>query len=350
MDCRWIDSSGIGVYIQGCLPFFLDSDHYFYLIGDSDKLQLFTAGHENVKILDCRLEPFSFRELLFFPSVHLSVINKCDLYYSPFFNIPGGIKIPIYTTIHDIVFPDMPELTSSIGLFLRMRFYRRTFKKSKKIFTVSQFSKSRIEHYSGGKIPIIVTHSAIQPWFLRQMKSKSKKDKTIIFIGNIKKNKGLDYLLEAFRLARLEGLSHRLVIIGNRDNFRSSDNSFLKKIDSLGPDAVLFTGFISNEKLAEYLSAAELLVQPSLYEGFGLPPLEAMILGTRAMISDIPVFKEIYADFPVLYFHSGDVIDLKEKLLNFLINQTSQPLSLPEKLKETYTFQKTASTILSALD
>jgi len=350
IDCRWIDSSGIGVYLRGCLSFFLDSDHYFNLIGNPDKLRPLINEHKNIQILDCRVKPFSFHELLFFPSTYLRIINNGDLYYSPFFNIPGGIRVPIYTTIHDIIFPDMPELTSRIGLFLRMWFYHRTFKKSKKIFTVSQFSKSRIEHYSDREIPIIVTHSAIQPWLLLQKKVELKKDKTIIFIGNIKKNKGLDYLLEAFHLARQEGLSHRLVIIGNRDNFRTSDNSFLKEIDALGPDAVLFTGFISDEKLAEYLSSAELLIQPSLYEGFGLPPLEAMALGTQALISDIPVFREIYGDFPIIYFRSGDTVDLKEKLLDFFSNQASKTFSLSPELREKYTFQKTASIILSALN
>jgi len=60
------------------------------------------------------------------------------------------------------------------------------------------------------------------------------------------------------------------------------------------------------------------LVQPSLYEGFGLPPLEAMVLGTPALISDILVFKEIYNDFPVTFFKTGDAIDLKNKMIELL--------------------------------
>jgi glycosyltransferase involved in cell wall biosynthesis len=350
IDCRHIDSSGIGVYLRECLPYFLDSRHSFFLLGDSERLQTIISGRKNAWILDYRRKPFSLSELFFFPQKHLSKINKSDLFYSPFFNIPGCINKPVFTTIHDIIFPDMPELTSRLGLALRMLFYRRAFAKSKKIFTVSEFSKSRIEYYSQKKVPVTVTHSAIQPWILDQRKSKTTKNKNIVFLGNIKKHKGLDCLLEAFLLARAEGLPHHLVIIGSRDNFRTSDNSVLQKIDSIGPDTVSFTGFVSEEKLAEYLSAAELLIQPSLYEGFGLPPLEAMVLGTQALVSDIPVFREIYDGFPVVFFRAGDPMNLKEKLIGLLIEQGVTTVSLPEHLLSRYTFQKTASIILQNLE
>ena len=346
IDCRHLDFSGIGVYIRGCLPYFLDSDNFFYLVGNPAKLEPFISGRKNVEVLDYRPRPFSLVELFFFPKKHLAKINKSDLFYSPYFNIPGGIKVPVYTTIHDIIFPDMPEIVSRPGLELRMIFYRRAFARSKKIFTVSEFSKSRIEHYSRGKIPVIVTYITIQPWIQKQNKTGNRKTKTIVFIGNIKKHKGLDCLLEAFLLAREEGLPHKLLIIGNRDSLRTSDVSFSKKLDSLDPEIVFFTGFVSNEKLVEYLSNAALLVQPSLYEGFGLPPLEAMTLGTQALISDIPAFKEIYKDFPVVFFRAGDTADLKEKLVELLVNQEPKNISLPDHLLSKYNFEKISSIIL----
>ncbi|MCL2380178.1 MAG: glycosyltransferase family 4 protein [Treponema sp.] len=349
IDCRHLDFSGIGVLIRGCLPYFLDTDNYFYLLGDPAKLEPFIQGRKNAEVLEYRPKPFSLAELLFFPKKHLSKINKGGLFFSPYFNIPGGIKAPVYTTIHDIIFPDMPELTSWVGLKLRMIFYRRAFARSAKIFTVSEFSKSRIDYYSGGNIPVIVTYSAIQAWIPEWKKAKSEKSETIVFIGNIKKHKGLDCLLRAFSLARKEGLSHRLVIIGSRDNFRTSDNSFLEKIDSLGPGAASFTGYISDEELAGHLSTAALLVQPSLYEGFGLPPLEAMALGTQALISDIPSFKEIYGSFPVVFFRAGDSTDLKEKLIGLLAGKAVTTVSLPEHLLSKYTFEKTASIILQGM-
>ena len=347
IDCRHIDSSGIGVYLRECLPFFLKSSNSFLLLGDSVKLGIF-RNHANAKVIHCIIKPFTFQDTFFFPRAIVREINKSDIFYSPYFNIPSGVSIPTYTTIHDIIFPDIPELTSKAGLAARMYFYRRCFRHSKKIFTVSEFSKSRIEFYLKSKKPVIVTYSAIQPYFIEYTKTAGnvKKNKIVIFIGNIKKNKGLEILLEAFRLAKEEGLPHQLIIVGSKDNFRTSNNSVLKKIDSLGSDTVIFTGFIPDEKLAKYLSCASLLVQPSLYEGFCLPPLEAMVLGTKVLISDIRVLKEIYTDYPVAYFRSGDIVDLKEKLLNLLLHNEPASQILSNELLSKYSFEKTANTIL----
>jgi len=351
IDCRMIDASGIGVYLRESLPRFLQSNNDFLLLGNAKRLHCFTSN-DNVKIIECNIKSFSLRELFFFPSKTTRQINSAGLYFSPFFNIPHSVTIPVYTTIHDIIFPDMPELTSKTGLAARMWFYRRAYKKSKKIFTVSEFSKSRIQRHLGTEKPVIVTHSAIQPEFLayRANIQNVQKTQTIVFIGNIKKHKGLDLLIDAFIPAKNEGLPHQLVVIGAKENFRTADNTVLQKIESLGNEAVTFTGFISNEQLMEHLSKAALLVQPSLYEGFCLPPLEAMVLGTNALISDIPVLKEIYAGFPVTFFHSGDSSDLKEKLMGLLFNKKPSSPVLSDDLLLKYTFEKTASVILGELE
>ncbi|MDR1900925.1 MAG: glycosyltransferase family 4 protein [Treponema sp.] len=319
------------------------------LFGDSKKLTPFTDSRQNSEILNCTIKPFSVHELFFFPGYLKKKINQTDLFYSPYFNIPPGITVPVYTTIHDIIFPDMPELTSRTGLALRMWFYRRAFRFSEKIFTVSNFSKSRIEYYSNNTKPVIVTYSAIQPYLLEGQKEKVNKKKYILFIGNIKKHKGLWCLLDAFFQARDEGLAYRLLIIGNKDNFRSQDTESLRKLDSIDASIVEFTGSVSNKQLMELLTNAALLVQPSLYEGFGLPPLEAMICGTTPLLSDIPVFKEIYDGFPVTFFRTGDSRDLKDKLMTLLFNKKGEILVLPEHLAAKYTFKKTASVILQEL-
>jgi glycosyltransferase involved in cell wall biosynthesis len=342
-----IGASGVGVYLKGCLPYFLHSNNNFLLLGNAAQLSNFTLN-ANVKIIECNIKPFSLKELFFFPRHISNKINTAALFYSPFFNIPCRIKIPVFITIHDIVFPDMPELTSKTGLAVRMILYRRAYKKSQKIFTVSKFTKSRIEYHLGNTKPVIITHSAIQPMFLayRNKAQKIQKTQTIVFIGNIKKNKGLKLLLEAFVLARNEGFTGKLVIIGSKNNLRSSDNSVYKNIESIGSDAVTFTGFISDEKLIEYLSAAALLVQPSLYEGFCHPPLEAMVLGTNALISDITVLREIYTGFPVTFFKTSDTNDLKEKILELLMNKNLSSPVLSDLLLNKYTFEKTSSVIM----
>jgi len=350
IDCRMINSSGIGVYLRGCLPFFLQTGNNFFLIGNKSELKEYES-YKNAKIVELKIKPFSLQELFFPPSSFLKIINKASFYYSPFFNVPSCIKIPVFTTIHDIIFPDMPELSSKAGLLARMFFYKRAYGKSKKIFTVSNFSKSRIEHHLGTGKPVIVTHSALQPMFLEFNKNNKTipKKETVVFIGNIKKHKGLDCLLDAFELAKKEGLPHKLIIIGSKENFRSSDENIIKKIEKIGEDAVSFTGFVSDEELMQHLASAAILVQPSLYEGFCLPPLEAMVLGTHALISDIPVLKEVYEGFPVTFFNAGNAEDLKNKLIFLHDNKNLTQFTLAQELIFKYTFDKTVSVILREL-
>jgi glycosyltransferase involved in cell wall biosynthesis len=177
-----------------------------------------------------------------------------------------------------------------------------------------------------------------------------KKTKTILFVGNIKKHKGLSCLLDAFLRAQSEGLEYKLIITGSKDHFRSADRRILAKLEGIDSAILEFTGFIPGEKLKDLLARAALLVQPSLYEGFGYPPLEAMVCGTPALISDIPVFKEIYVDFPVTFFRAGDSGDLKDKLMALLYNRTPERIVLPETLRTQYTFEKTAGSILKELE
>ena len=350
IDCRMINSSGIGVYLRECLPCFFKSENHFLLVGNQALLQPYLSN--KIKIVNCNIKPFSINELFFFPPSILKQINKTDIFYSPFFNLPGGIKIPVYTTIHDIIFPDVPELSSKAGLAVRMWFFRRTYKISKKIFTVSEFSKSRIEYHLGKSKPVVVTYSAIRQILLdyRSNIQNIKKENTIVFIGNLKKHKDLNCLLNAFEIAIKEGLKHKLIIIGSGENLRTSDKNIKKKIKAIGEDVVSLKGFITDDTLKECLASASLLVQPSLYEGFCLPPLEAMLLGTNALTSDIPVLKEIYSDYPVTYFKAGSFTDLKEKIISLLLNKETPSPVLSKELIYKYTFDKTAAYILKEFE
>ena len=351
IDCRTIENSGVGVYLRGCLPFFLKTRNYYFLLGNKYKLTGYISNVTNCKIINCNIKPFSLYETFFFPKKVLKYINQSDFYYTPFFNIPCGIKVPVFSTIHDLIFLDIPEIVTRLGYLIRKLFYLRCFSLSKLIFTVSYYSKSRIDFFSKRKLNSIVTYTAVNP-ILLSLYNKNEtisKNKCIVFIGNIKKHKGLNCLLDAFLLAKQEGIPHKLLIIGNKDNLKSSDKSILKKIQSINCKDITLTGSISNEEITKYISSAELLVQPSLYEGFCLPPLEALSLGTNVLISDIQVLKEIYDGFPVTFFKAGNIIDLKEKLINILSNESAPP-SLSNEFLSKYSFEKTSSIILNEFE
>lgn len=353
LDCRHINSSGgIGVYFRELLPFFFISGASIILLGDENILRqaAHSAAHKNtVETVHCTIKPFSLRDTFAFPKSILKIINSGDIYYTPYFNIPNGIKVPVYSTIHDIIFPDMPGLVSKPGLWMRLFFYKRAARLSKAIFTVSEFSKSRIKHFLGDSLNVINASNAVNAPFRADFKNQSAKKRKIVFIGNIKKHKGLNILLDAFLQCRKDGLDYDLVIVGSQNNFRSADKQTSRRLENLEKYGISFSGCINDDEKWKLLAESALLVQPSLYEGFGYPPLEAMLAGTQALISDISVFKEVYSDFPVVFFHAGDSRDLHDKLLEILLGKDPQTVYLNNALIGKYTFEKTASMVLREL-
>jgi len=341
IDCRMIGSGGIGTYISELIPYFLKKCPCL-LIGTHEQCMAFLRL-ENAEFCYCNVKPFSFAELFSFPSDVLSQINDCTVFYTPYCNIPGGITIPVYSTIHDVVFLDIKSLTSFHGRLLRKWFYQRAITLSEAVFTVSEFSKERILKNLSCSKPVIVGYNAVPSWISAYSGDTPAKTDTILFVGNIKPHKGLRTLVEAFSKVRSGGLNAKLVIVGNADNFRTGDPETVKAVHALPPEIVSFTGKISNENLKQLYQEAKILVQPSLYEGFGIPPLEALACGTNVILSDIPVFHEIYAGYPVTYFTAGDSGDLAAK-----INQvyTASP---PSGIPDTYSYKNTAETLLDVL-
>ena len=319
IDCRMINNSGIGTYLREILPYLLETENQFLLIGNREKLKEFLE-YKNVELLEYDIKTFSIKELFFFP---VKSINQCDIYYSPNFNIALGINIPIYLTIHDVIFLDMPELTSKLGYIVRKFYYKLAYKKAKKIFTVSNFSKKRIEEHLGREKEIIVTYNGISKYILKKSDEKYIKKDYKIFVGNIKKHKGLKILLEAFKLVKKEDKKLKLVIVGNQNNFRTKDKEVIKLLEDkkLNKD-IVFTGYVGNKELKKLIAEARILVQPSLYEGFGIPPLEALALGTNVIVSDIETFREIYIKRQVIFFKLNDKNNLSKKILNnYLVEQ-----------------------------
>ena len=262
IDCRYLGKSGIGRVCRGILDNLDYAENEYYLVGDPDKL----AGYVGAHIIPDRSDPFSPKGITSFPKE----INKlCDGVLIPNFIIPFGLKIPVYTVVHDLIFLDLPDITTKgrTDYLIKKTLLARCMKKSVKTACVSAFTKSRKPH------------------------------------------KGLKTLVDAFHM--LPKGSYKLKIIGEREGFLvGMDERCLRS------DDVMFTGRLDDDELLCEIASASYLVQPSLYEGFGLPPLEALCLGTQPIISDIPVFREVYGDLPVEFFRCGDAEDLKKIILS----------------------------------
>ena len=350
VDCRMIGKSGIGVYIENVLHEFIihySAVHYFLLVGEKEVLKEY-ADTPNVSFLDVNIPIFSIQELLHFPTRQ---INECDVFYTPNFNIPGGIRIPVYSTIHDVIFLDLPSQTSFLGRIIRYCYLWRAVKKSKKIFTVSDFSRSRILHHFPLSKGVIVTYCAISR-NIQEVKTDMPKYfdfSYILFVGNIKTHKGLVVLLEAFRKAQRNGYRNKLVIVGEYQAFKTEDKVIVRLLQEKNEE-ILFTGKIDNPTLYNLLVNAQLFVLPSVYEGFGIPPLEALYFGCPVLLSDIPVLREIYGDLPVNFFKVNDSDDLSQKLMDSRMDRPFCDLEkIRKKIDHKYNFKFVARKIMNNL-
>lgn len=349
IDCRLIGRSGIGTYIENVVEVATRrTDIQFVLLGDETLLASY-AAMPHCRVVHCCLKSFTLGELFRFP---VDEVNACDAFFAPNFNLPLGLRVPVFCTIHDVVFFDVKGLVSPIGRLVRWLYIKRATRLSATIFTVSEFSRQRIQELFHPVCPIVVTYGGVSLQLVayRQQHGiqEGPRNGQIVFVGNLKKHKGIETLLKAFQLLREQHhVEAHLLVIGNID-FRSKDSKVLKLLQDRQGD-VTFLQHASNQEVFDALRRASVLVSPSLYEGMGLPPLEAMYLGTPAIISDIPVYREIYSSTTAQFFPPNDADRLSSLLAQLLSSETSVRADVEQAVNERYNFSLVANKILTTI-
>lgn len=231
---------------------------------------------------------------------------------SPLLFCPANMAPIFYkqkiVTLHDIAFKKFPQ-----GFSWKFRLIYRIFiplilKNSKLIITASQFSKSEImSDYGVPSEQIVVIYHGINPIFSPDS-SCTKRD-FILGVSSLEPRKNFKGLIEAFK--QMQDSSIKLFIIGEK-------NSLFKKLDLEEHQNIQFLGRVSDEELVSYYNSALAFVYPTFYEGFGLPPLEAMSCGTAVIIAQTECLLEICSN-AALACDPYNIDDIKDKiqLLNF---------------------------------
>ncbi len=332
-DCRYLGRSGIGRVCEGILGALDLGAHSYYLIGDPQRLQ----SYQRAEIVEDLTDPYSLKGLLSFDK---RLNKECDALLVPNFLIPFGVKIPVHTIMHDLAFLDVKETTRNFtDKLIKKTLLKRCMKRSASVACVSKFTLSRCEHYYGKlSRKCYVNYNGLSESVFSFAKSHpplERKENEIVFVGNVKPHKGLFVLLSAFSRQK-DGC--KLKIIGEKDSFLTG-----LKIDEAAYENVEFTGKLADEALFLLVRRAKYLVLPSKYEGFGLPPLEALALGTQPIVSDIPVFREVYEGLPVKFFRT-------EEELSALLSEPPQTIEGAfEQIAARYSYEKTAERILKEL-
>ncbi len=309
VDARYLGLSGIGSFLKGVLENIDTTKFNLFLIGKKERLDKL-----NIKFNPVYDEssPFSSHSLLK-PSFAKEVNKNADAFFTPFYIVPFFINVPIFSCIHDVAQLDIKSLSSSfLDRNIKKFLIKRSLKKSRKVFTVSSFSLSRICFYFPKyKNKLVVVPNGIKKEFyeLKETIKGSKDFNKLLYVGNLKPHKGLDILASAF--LKLPN-NYKLYIAGDKSSLRVSSSS----LDILSSnDRVVFLGNLEDEEVAKEISSSACLILPSRYEGFGMPPLEALFFNTEVIISDIPVFKELYDGVKgVHFFKDGDAVSLTNQI------------------------------------
>jgi glycosyltransferase involved in cell wall biosynthesis len=337
IDIRRAGDYGLGTYIRNivCQLARADHDSEYLLIGAPRHLEEFGPLPPNFELLQYLHEPGTFRTHLHLPWILRQ--RRVDVLHMPWFYAPAMVPARLVITVHDLgdvlAPPAGPTSTAPVQTG-RLFFARRALLRADHIFAVSQASKRDLVRAFGvPEAKISVVYNAVDERFLtepmpsdpeRILERHAVNSPFVLYAGNIRPQKNLPRLIEAFAVAKAElrGVPEfenlKLLVIGEALT-RHAD---LRRavVRSRVREDVRFLGFVPPAVLRVFYSRARAFLFPSLYEGFGLPPLEAMAHGTPVLTSDTSSLPEVFGDAALLV-NPENVFDIARGIRQILTDQ-----------------------------
>lgn len=295
-----------------------NKDHHWILLFKNSVHKDFNDLSENVeKVVIKGGNKLIFNQIIL--PIKLAGI-KADRYFFPAFPAPFFFFCKnSYNTIHDLSCWDCPGSNKKHMIWYFKIMYWKTSLNNKKIVTVSEFSKGRICSILQVKPEnVIVVYNGISEQFNKDKVTELEKkriqekyslpEKYVLCLSTLEPRKNLRFLLDAYASLFEEGITEEIVLAG-RKGWKMND--FLNGYEQVFLEHVHFTGFVDDEDLPVIYKLAKVFVFPSLYEGFGIPPLEALACGTLVISSDAASMPEVLGD-GVFYFKNQDQGNLQQ--------------------------------------
>jgi glycosyltransferase involved in cell wall biosynthesis len=317
IDARKIQDFGIGTYVRNLIRSLsaLDSENRYVLLAKPGDREGLLDLPDNFQVALETSPVYSLRELA---ALSWQIYrHKLDLYHSTHYVLPAWVGSKVVVTIHDIIHLLYPEfLPSNLAFLYAQRMIRRSLTRGDAIISVSQNTKDDLKHHfevDGRKIQVV--HNGVEDVFrqrlptedlLRWLRHLDLTQPYLLFVGNpAKPHKNLDTVVQAYaRARRMAQFDAPLVCVGSREG---SEFKIRQRAEYLGiGDKVRLLGHVAQEALPAVYQGAELFLYPTLYEGFGLPVIEAMASGVAVITSNTSALKEIAEG----YAHLVDPLDL----------------------------------------
>ena len=344
IDIRRITEFGVGTYTRNAIRTLarLDHENEYFLIGIPGMLG--DMGPLPPNFITVPGQPNEFSVASYLELHRILKQNSCDLLHVPhLFWKPQGIPCPYVVTVHDLL-DHMYRVNSQSGVKRNMHFQftKRVLQRAARIFAVSNFSKAdtvRLFHVPPEKIEVI--YNAIDDSFRLGHASDAEREfiaeryqvntPFLLYAGRISPHKNVVRIIEAF--AALKGeLSKegkfddlKLIIIG--DEVSKHPDLRRASVKAGVQNDVRFLGFVPIDVLRIFYDQAKIFIFPSLYEGFGLPPLEAMAHATPVVTSNTSSIPEVVGNAAVMV-NPENVFEIMRALHRVLLDQ-----ALRDKLK-----------------
>jgi len=326
-----------------------------------DLKEIINKSKNNIEVIGTNIVHYTIKE----QTEYLKLIDdlKPDLVHFTNFNHPLRIKSPFVVTLHDLTLGLFPNNSSWLKKKLYDYVIRHAASEAKRIFTVSEFSKKMIYEKLGvAPARIQVTYNGIDlerfrpisnGRSLQEVARKYKiKKQYVLYVGQWAQHKNLPRLLEAFQKlesdTELRG-QYELVIVGRP---REYYDQLVGCADKLGiRSSVVFPGFVDDDDLPALYNGARLFAFPSLMEGFGIPPLEAMACGTPVVSSKETSLPEVLDD-AAHYFDPLNVNEIVDALKVGLTDDKLRRELIGKGIKQAhkYTWDKTAQETLKGYE
>lgn len=362
IDARLIHETGVGRYIANLIDYLGKIDHSNNYIVFLRKVayESFTLPNNRWEKRLADVPWHSLREQIVMPIVFLR--EHLDLLHVPYFNIPIFYPRAFVVTMHDIIIYHFNTGRATTLPYLLYKLRRLGYyltliwglARAKKIFAVSKFTKQDLVKCFSipeKKIDVIYQGIALKVITKNQGKSLIEGD-YLLYVGNAYPHKNLALLLNVFNTFYLKKKDKekvkqwpQLVLVGKEDYFYLKLKDVAQKLPCR--KNIIFYGWTNDRELSILYTQAIGFIYPTLMEGFGLPPIEAMVHGTPTLVSDIPVFHEVLGDAP-LYFNPKSAEDFFNKI-DFLWNNSSKLKKLlpaPIFFLNKYRWEETASATL----
>ncbi|MFB3812875.1 MAG: glycosyltransferase family 4 protein [Terriglobales bacterium] len=345
IDIRHITDFGVGTYIRNVLRGLvrLDRENEYYLIGSPEHARDIGELPPNFQTLGLGSHETRLGEALDFRRVVRNC--GCELLHVPhLMSVPQYLPCPYVVTVHDLLdYMYRASNGSALRRVLHFQFTKRVLNHAVRIFAVSNFTKNDIQRLFG--IPaekVEVVYNAIDERFRQGHASEADRQfiaeryqvnhPFLLYAGRISPHKNIVRIIEAFSALKAELEKEnkftdlKLIIIG--DDLSSHPDLRRTVIKSAVQNDVRFLGFVPIDVLRIFYDAAKIFVFPSLYEGFGLPPLEAMAHGTPVVTSNTSSLPEVVGNAAVLV-NPENVFDIMRAMHRVLLDQP-----LRERLKQ----------------